>query len=791
MYTAALAFIAGVLTLPYFTALPTLYGFLPALAGTALLWYGAAQKYRSFWKIGFSGLLGCSFVLLYSQSILAWQLPKELETKTVTIRGTIVSLPVLSLSETKKPGAEESSIHFTFALEALNAQAQKTTVQLHWYHYTGIPTLHAGEKWQLEVRLKRPHSLLNPGGFDYEKWLFSKGIRATGYVVNPGQARKLSDSSWRYAVTQVRAYLQQKIHLHLQGEPTEGLISALIMGAQDGIRSEQWQIMRATGTNHLMAIAGVHIAFVSGFLYTFVNFLWRRSPRCVLALPAQTAAACAALITAILYSALAGFALPTQRALIMLFVLMMGLLLRRTLHPWNAFLLALLLIVLWDPLSTLSISFWLSFGAVFAIIYGISGRIKPSGLWWKYGRVQWVITLALIPMTLLLFQQSSLISLVANLIAVPAVGILVLPLCLSGALLALIFPFLGHGLLWTSAKIIAVIWEVLRWLGNIEGAVWQHSVPNVWVLLAAAIGILWLLAPGGFPARGMGLFWISPMLFYFPAAPSAGIAKLTLLDVGQGLSAVVQTQHHALVFDTGLPMGKNEDTAGRVILPFLQTAGIHTIDTLIVSHGDADHIGGARTLLQGIPVRQIQSSVPRHAAFENRRAETCRAGEKWKWDGVTFQLLYPPPALLGQGNNSSCVLRVATKTGALLLTGDIEKPAENYLVKQYQKTAQAEAGSSEENTLSATILIAPHHGSRTSSTPDFISAVHPTYVFFPTGYKNRYRFPNKIILERYKQAGVRMLNATETGAISIELGGSKEIAVRTERVKEKKIWHEA
>lgn len=778
MYTAVLAFIAGVLTLPYFTVLPTLYGFLAALAGTALLWYGAAPKYTPFWKIGFSGLLGCSFVLLYSHSILAWQLPKDLETKTVTITGTIASLPVISTSDLKKPGAEENSIGFSFEVHSLNAQPQKTRMQLSWYHYTGIPVLRAGEEWELEVRLKRPHSLLNPGGFDYEKWLFSKGIRATGYVVNPTHARKRRETTWRYTITQVRAYLQQKIHIHLQGEPTEGLISALIMGAQNGIRNEQWQIMRATGTNHLMAIAGVHIAFVSGFLYALVNFLWRRSPRCVLALPAQTAAACAALLTAIFYSALAGFALPTQRALVMLFVLMIGLLLRRTLHPWNAFLLALLLVVLWDPLCTLSISFWLSFGAVFAIIYGISGRIKPTGLWWKYGRVQWVITLALIPMTLALFQQSSLISLVANLIAVPAVGILVLPLCLSGALFSLFFPFLGHGLLWASAKIIAVIWEVLRWLGNIEGAVWQHSVPNVWVLLAAVIGILWLLAPRGFPARGMGLFWISPMLFYFPAAPPAGIAKLTLLDVGQGLSAVVQTQHHALVFDTGLPMGKNEDSAGRVILPFLQTAGVHTIDTLIVSHGDADHIGGTRTLLEGIPVRRVLTSVPMHAAFENRRAETCHAGDSWKWDGVTFQLLYPPPALLGQGNNSSCVLRIATKTGAILLTGDIEKPAENYLVAQYQK-----------NTLSAEILIAPHHGSRTSSTPDFISAVHPYYVFFPTGYKNRYGFPNKIIIERYKQAGVRMLNSTETGAISIEIGGSKEMRVDTQRVKEKKIWH--
>jgi len=765
MYLSALAFVAGVLTLPLFTHIPPLVWFFPALIIIALLCYRSKSYYQQALKLLFFALLGCLFVLFYSQQILRWQLPQNLETETITVVGTIITLPKI----------EDDTVQFEFALASIGEQPQHAHIQLSWYHYEGAP-LQTGDRWQLQVRLKRPHSLLNPGGFDYEKWLFSKGLRATGYVVNPLDARLLASAPWHYPVDHVREYLQQKIDTHLHGQPTAGLITALVMGAQNGITQEQWRVMRATGTNHLMAIAGVHIAFVSGFIYLLTNFLWRRSSSLLLKLPAPQAAACGALIAAIIYSALAGFALPTQRALIMLLVFMAGLFFRRELNPWNSLLLALWLVVIWDPLATLSISFWLSFAAVFAIIYGISGRLKPRGLWWKYGRVQWVITIALIPITLVLFQQSSLISFIANLIAVPAVGIFVLPLCLSGALLAVIFPFSGHWVLWLAAKIIAVIWLMLAWLGNLHGAIWQQNIPDICILLAAVIGILLLISPRGLPGRWMSLFWLAPLGFFHPTPPPFGVAQFSLLDVGQGLSAVVQTQHHALIFDTGPPMGKQDDAGGRVILPFLQTVGISKLDMLVISHGDSDHIGGAFTLLRQMPVQQILTSVPER--FPNTAAKTCQAGQTWEWDGVIFRMLYPSPELLGQDNNSSCVLHIETKNGSILLTGDIEKPAEAYLVAHAALQ------------LPATILIAPHHGSQTSSTQDFVTAVHPNTVFFPVGYKNRYQFPSKIVVARYQQAGTAMFDTAKSGAIMVGAGGVNTIKIITQRSLEKNIWHE-
>lgn len=764
MYFATLAFLAGVMTLPWFSTIPPLGWFFPAIILTVLFWYISCPPYRMIFTLLLIALLGCLFLLWHSEHILQWELPKNLEAKTIMVVGSIASLPKIT----------EDEAQFEFQLESINGQPQDVRIQLSWYQTTA--PLRTGDRWQFQVHLKRPHGLINPGGFDYEEWLFSRKIRATGYVIHPLEAQLLQAQPWLHPIDRFRQYIQQKIQASLGNQSTVGLITALIMGAQSGITQDQWQIMRATGTNHLMAIAGVHIAFVSGFMYALVNFLWRRSARLALRVATPQAAACGVLFIAIIYSALAGFALPTQRALIMLLVLMLGLFLRRELHAWNAFALALFLILLWDPFSTLSISFWLSFGAVFAIIYGVSGRLKPTGLWWKYIHVQWVITIALIPISLVLFQQSALVSLIANLIAVPAVGILVLPLCLIGALLLMIFPFAGHWILWFAAKSIGIIWWILAWLGSLQGAVWHQVMPNALVLIATIIAILLLLAPRGLPGRWVGVFWLFPLIFFQEKPLATGTVRFSLLDVGQGLSAVVQTQHHTLIFDTGPPMGENEDAGSRVILPFLQARGITKIDTLVVSHGDSDHIGGAFSVLEHVPVAQILTSVPERFPSQFSKGN-CKSGQTWQWDGVRFRMLYPPPELAYQGNNSSCVLRIETLKGTILLTGDIEKPAEEYLLKQARTL------------LAATLLVAPHHGSRTSSTFDFIQAVKPLYVLFPVGYKNRYHFPDPLVLERYQKAGAMMFDTDQSGTVMADIGVDNTIEIKTQRGLDGRVWY--
>lgn len=780
----SLAFVIGVLSLLYLPdrswlpvacslSLALSVGFLGIKKISVCSWVEGSKAF-SYLRAGQSVCfflsvmcLGCVYALVRSHGVLQWSLPLSLETKTIEVVGQIVSIPQI----------QREKAEFKFRLTSLNKQAQSALIQLSWYHYPQTMPLHIGDIWRFQVRLKRPRTLLNPGGFDYEKWLFSQGIRATGYIVHPEQSRLLGSVSWRHPVDKLREILQTKLSTHLHQEAAAGLVIALIMGGQEGISKEQWQIMRATGTNHLMAIAGVHIAFVSGFVHYCVNHLWRRSMWLMVRIPAPIAAGCGALGSAVIYSALAGFSLPTQRALIMLSLFLGSLFLKRVLNPWTAFILALGLVVGWDPFCVLSISFWLSFGAVFSIIYGISGRLRPKGLWWKYGRVQWSITVCLLPISLCLFQESSLISLVANLIAVPAVGILVLPLCLGGACFLYLWPWAAHHLLVWSAKITSIIWVILGKLGGIKWAVWQHVMPNGWIACAACVGVLWLLSPKGFPTRYMGIVWLSPLFFFRFPVPDYGVVRFALLDVGQGLSVVIQTQKHVLVYDAGPPLGE-EDAGQRVILPYLKNKGMTKIDTFVISHGDSDHRGGAFSLIQRIPVEKILTSVPEkfHLAARSIPVISCQNGQTWNWEGVTFRMMYPPPERGHQGNNSSCVLRIEAAGGALLLTGDIEKEAEAYLV----------AHSKEQ--LPARILVAPHHGSKTSSTLAFITAVAPDYVFFPVGYQNRFHFPKKEVVDRYRSRGIVLADTAEDGAIIGEIGRSGEIKIYRMRKAERKIW---
>jgi competence protein ComEC len=694
---------------------------------------------------------------------LSWTLSEVLEGKTVQVTGVISSLPEITQKRTR----------FEFNLETLNGLPQKNTkLLLSWYQ--GIETVHVGEKWQLNVRLKRPHGLFNPGGFDYEKWLFQKRIRATGYVVKQSDNLRLDTASWIYVIDTFRENLAQKLEENLKGESTTGLIVALVMGLQKGISSSQWEVMRATGTSHLMAISGMHIGFVAGFMYAIVNFIWRRYSRLLLILPAMQAAALGGFFSAIFYAAMAGFSLPTQRAVIMLFAFLLGLFLRKTLSVWCAFALALIIVLLWDPLSTFSVSFWLSFGAVFTILFGMSGRLKAEGLWWKYGRVQWVVTLALMPLCLLLFQQTSVISFFANMFAIPIIGLFVLPLSLLGALCLFMYEPVAQWLLLFAAKIIDAMWWMLTELSKIKFAVWEQNIPSIGVLFFSILGIFLLMMPKGMPSRYLGLFCFFPLFFYQEPSIKFGEVSLTLLDVGQGLATVIQTQNHALLFDAGPTMGF-DDAGQRVVLPFFQNRKIQMIDKMVLSHGDNDHVGGANSILKNITVKEVLTSVPEK--FEAQSARLCEKGMRWSWDGVIFEMLYPIRDQLGKGNDSSCVLRIQVGKHSILLTGDIEKSAEQYLVQH------------DSSSLKSDVIVAPHHGSKTSSTLMFVRAVQPRYVLYPTGYLNRYRFPNVEVFERYHAIGADAFDTGKDGAIMLIMDDKGVFNVVGYREQKRRFWH--
>lgn len=767
MRTWILAFLLGDSLLLTLSSLPNLVWVWLLLIICATFYFFRALHAAPLHKLLFACLLGFAWGLLHAHAELNLQLPTDLESKTLLIKGTVASIPE----------QHDKNVSFDFF-----ANFEKPMrIRLNWFKgvYSNSPLplvgegarragegLHVGDTWQLTVRLKRPRSFWNQGSFDYEGWLFERHVHANGYVVESENNKLIKTNHFSHAIDRLREYLANTVTQSLKDKPLVGLINALTVGVRNQITEQQWQVMRGTGTNHLFAIAGLHIGFVAGMIYALVSFIWRRAGRLSLYIPTPQAAAFASLIAAIFYSALAGFALPTQRAVIMLSVFLLATLLRKQLPAWTAWSLAIFIVLLIEPLAVLSDSFWLSFGAVAYIIYGISARVGVGKWWQHWARTQWVVAVGLIPLTLLFFHQSSLAGFFANAFAIPWVGFVVLPLCLLGSLTGLSF------LISLSERAMELIWPALEYISHLDQAQWFAYIANSWVLVTASIAMILLLAPRGFPARWLGIIWLLPLIIWKPAQPKYGEVWFTLLDVGQGLASVVRTQHHVLIYDAGPKFSESFDTGNAVVVPYLNYVGVNTVDTLMISHPDNDHIGGANSVLSQLKVKQIFTSAPE----KFKSAQYCEAGQHWQWDGVRFDVLYPTKTLQGLDNDSSCVLRVDNGKQSIFLVGDIEKASEKYLVANAKEF------------LTTTILVVPHHGSKTSSTIDFVNAVHPQYALFPVGYRNKFGFPKAEVVRRYQQINAKIFTTVDDGSIMFKLIGDK-ILLETYREKFGKFWN--
>ena len=555
-----------------------------------------------------------------------------------------------------------------------------------------------------------------------------------------------------------------------------GMIKALSIGLRQQMSESQWQVLTATGTNHLMAISGLHVGLVAGMVILIVSRLWRFSATLCLLLPAKKAGAVAGLMAALFYAAMAGFSIPTQRALIMLTVALGGVLLQRQMRAAPVLALAWLLVLLIDPFSTLSMGFWLSFAAVAIILYSMGGRSHTRSLGWRFARVHWIIGIGLAPLLLFAFQQAPVYTFIANFIAVPVVGLLVVPLVLLAALLMPFYMVLSGWLLLVVDQLFQWLWPILGAIANWPAAQWIQQQPPLWTLFCALIGVLLLLAPRGWPGRWVGLLWIAPILLISPPRPNVGEIWVTVLDVGQGLSVVVETANHTLIYDTGFAWGRM-DSAKMVLLPYLRSRGISRIDRLVISHDDRDHSGGADTLLRGVTVDQLLT--PDIECFKGERHQTCRAGYQWQWDEVQFSLLHPEDPLKWRAdNNRSCLLQIQSAGGSVLIPGDIERPVESLLVKQYG------------DGLASDILVAGHHGSNSSSSADFINSVAPQYVIYASGYRNRYRFPHSEVVQRFADQQIKQLNSAESGAIRFKILPQQGILAPEEfRVRMRRLWH--
>lgn len=695
-------------------------------------------------------------------SIYAGQaLDASLEGRDVAVSGVIAAMP------------QRSETGLRFRLDVESAQQQGQTVRLPprlylaWYadrfagddaqqgdERQGQPApVQAGERWQFTVRLKAPHGASNLFGYDFELWLWEQGLQATGYVragpKDPTPQRLTQ--TYRHPVELARQRVREQIVGQVEDRKYAGLIAALVVGDQNAIDRADWDVFRATGVAHLMSISGLHVTMFAWLAALVVGWLWRRSNRLCLWLPAPSAALVGGVLLAAAYALFSGWGVPSQRTVLMLATV--GLLrLSGRRWPWpHVWLLTCAVVVAVDPWALLQAGFWLSFVAVGILFASDSGagyeeRTGARGRLVSMFREQGVITLALTPLTLLLFGQVSVVGLVANALAIPWVTLMVTPLAMAGVLVAPLWD--------VAAWAIAALNWYLQMLAALPFATISVAQAPLWAGVAGVIGGAVLVMQLPWSVRLLGLPLMLPVLLWQAPRPPEGQFELLAADIGQGNAVLVRTAHHGLLYDAGPRFSRESDAGHRVLVPLLRALDVR-LDTLLLSHRDSDHTGGALALLAMQPKATLLSSIEETNELQGVRPVTrCVSGQRWRWDGVDFEVLHPQATDYGsvrKSNAMSCVLRLSNGVQAALLVGDIEQAQEARLV-------------SEDANLKADVLLMPHHGSRFSSSAAFLDAVQPQIALVQAGYRNRFGHPAAAVLVRYQERHIRVIDSPHCGA---------------------------
>jgi len=769
MRVFALAFVAGTAWLQQAAELPAenLAGVALAFALASLLLRGGPRLVA----IAIAGLVaGHECAAWQARERLADALPQAWEGRDIAIDGIVSGLPQ----------AGERGTRFLFdPLAAITPGARvPSRLALTWYAPRGagegeagvVPQIRAGQRWQFTVRLKRPRGLANPHTFDFEPWALERGIRATGYVRQAAQPVHLAEAvpGWPQSVHRVRDEIRAAMRSELGEARFAGVLVALAIGDQDAIAPADWKVFWRTGVGHLVSISGLHVTMLGSLAFALTAFLWARVPALVLAVPARKAAAVAAVAAAFAYTLAAGYAVPAQRTLLMLATAAAFLLAGRVSSPSRVLAAAVIVVLLVDPWAVLAPGFWLSFAAVGAILYAVALRTGTAGVLREAVVTQAAVTVALWPLLAAWFAEVSMVSPLANAFAIPVVSLVVVPLTLAGAFLPL------PGLLAVAHAVVEITMLPLEWLAALPGAVTENAAPPLAAVGCAVAGVLLLLAPRGLPMRAAGAALVLPLALFQAPAPAAGEAWVDVLDVGQGLAVIVRTATRSLAYDAGPVWGDDSDSGSRIVVPFLRGEGVRRLDGLVLTHADDDHAGGGASVAQSrSPMWLLSSLAPGDARLGLAPwSLPCTAGTRWMWDGVAFEVLHPGEAALrersGRENDRSCVLRVAAGGGSMLLTGDIEWRAEGELV------------ATRADRLRADVLLVPHHGSRSSSTPAFVAAVAPDIAVIPVGWRNRFGHPAAPVLSRYRARGTRIYRTDQDGAIRVRLPvtTSEAIAVR-------------
>lgn len=735
-----MGWILGHLSLWYWSELPAL-----SLLLTAALIVGVIVWCRPspLLLLVFACLAGTLYATYVARAQLDTRIPADCEGISLRVVGKIIGLP--------EP-AEPLGVRFRFqpervASDPIDCVPLDTRWQLSWRADT---SLLPGERWVFTAKLKRPHGMVNPGGFDVERWQHTERVSATGWVRSGDRlsAAPASIDLWRW---QIR---QRLLGLFPQYPDAAGTVLALLTGDRVGISPEAWERYARTGVTHLMAISGVHITLVAWLVGYWVQRLWRRwrvlSPLC-------TPVRMGGLIgwfAAGAYVLLAGAELPAQRTIFMLGVIVFMRWLPGQFAASQLWLTALAVVLLWDPLAILSVSLWLSFLAV-GLLMAAGMPLGEEGGWRAALRAQWLATWGLLPLSLAIFGRISWISFPVNVVAIPVITFVVVPLSMLG-LVTWACPDVMKACWWLSVQVMQQLIEALDWAARLPGAwqSWSLPVGAAWGLVLA---VALLLMPRQLPGRVWCIFpfaWV----FWPHAMLPVGTVRLTVFDVGQGLSLLLQTRHHQLLYDTGPSLGSYADAGSRVILPALREARIDQLDRLMFSHDDGDHTGGGASILEALPVRQIIGVWPSSIA-PIKSHTPCRRGQTWQWDGVDFTVLWPDPAFPVAGdNNQSCVLRVQAGRYVMLFMGDLEAIGELHLLAQ--TPAQW---------LKADLLVLGHHGSKTSTTVSLLEVVQPGEVIAAVGYRNRFKHPSPSVVERLHMMGINGWRTDATGALRYQV----------------------
>lgn len=700
-------------------------------------------------RLGFVSLAAAAWTVLCAHVMLDARLPSDLHGHDFDVIGEVRGLPQ----------RESGLVRFEFAIESATEHGE--AIELHgparlsWYG--AAPELAPCSRWSLRLRLRPPRGHVNPGGYDGERGSVQNGIVAVGYVREADSNHALPTVDG-VCIDGARQAIAAAITRELDGGRSSQLLRALAVGDQQGIDDRQWQVLRATGIGHLIAISGLHVGLFAAFGALLARAFWKLWPRLTLRVPGPIIEAPAALACALGYGWLAGFGVPTVRTLLMIGVVLLARLSRRHTSVAQSLALAALVILVFDPLAVLAPGFWLSFLGVVILVLATMPAGQRS--WRGLPRLQVILSLALLPMTVWFFGQASLVGPLANLVAVPVVSLLVVPLTVAGSLLIQSLPLLGAPLLQGADWVLGGVWWLMEWLASLPAAQVHVPLGPLWALPLALIGVAWMLMPRGVPARALGMLLWLPLLLPLRPRIEAGAFDVWMFDVGQGLSMLVRTQTHALLYDAGPRYPSGYDLAEAAVIPSLHAIGVDQLDRIVISHGDSDHAGGLASLHLAFAQTPITSGEPERL---EPPAQPCRAGEAWQWDGVAFRVV----AALGErgedGNARSCVILVEGTFGSLLLTGDATRRTEAAVIQALGSPT------------APLLLAVPHHGSKSASSPAFIDAAKPAQAWVSAGYRNAFHHPAREVSERYAQRNIPVLNTAEAGYLHRYVGAGAQV----------------